>query len=89
MFRAAKCREVLLKLGHVRTEAERTLVDRPRDGGVELRADRADLGGEVEVRNFGVHSFAVETSGAPPVRNPKFWRAVGNRGVNTPEHAGV
>ena len=48
-------REILFKLRHVRPEAERTVVERTRQRGVQLRADGTDLRGQVQIGNFVRH----------------------------------
>ena len=64
MFRAAEPREILFKLRHVRPEAERAVVKGARDGGVEILADAAQLGRQIEVGDwFGHDGVSVLTAG--------------------------
>ena len=49
MFRADEFGEILFKLRHVRAEAERAVVERARDGGVEVLAEAANLRRQVEI----------------------------------------
>ncbi len=55
VFRADEPGEVLFKLRHVRPQAERAVVNRPRDGGVNFLADAAKLRGQVEIGNLVRH----------------------------------
>ncbi len=43
--------KILLKLRHVRAEAEGAVVERARDGGIEVLADAADLRRQIEIGN--------------------------------------
>ena len=51
MLRAAKPGEILLELRHVRPEAKRAVVERARDGRVNVFADRPHLRRQIQVRN--------------------------------------
>ena len=55
VLRAAELREVLFKLCDVRPEAERTVVQRAGERGVNFLADAFDLRGQVEIWNFFWH----------------------------------
>jgi hypothetical protein len=57
MLRADEGGEVLFKLGHIRPEAERAVVQGPRNDGVEFLAERPQLCDEVEIGNFVSHGF--------------------------------
>src|SRR6266404_1646230 len=51
MLGAAEAGEVFLKLSHIRPEAEGAIIERTRDGGVEVFADGQDLRRQIEVRD--------------------------------------
>jgi hypothetical protein len=61
MFRADEFGEVLFKLRHVGAEAKGAIVNRPRDGGIKVLAQRAQLRREVEIGNFVIH-FTIENN---------------------------
>ena len=55
MLRAAKPGEVLFKLRDIRAETEGAIIERARNGGIKLLADRANLRRQIKVRDGTVN----------------------------------